>query len=137
MRRAPKPLHLSDGEPRSVRFTYGTFQRIRDSTGIELEDFRDRAKMVQLVTRHLPIMIWAALVKEDRKALNAEDVSDLIDFEDMPRIAEELMAAMGGGDYPTAAAAAEAAAAANGSLSTDAGLPLESISESVTVNSGG
>lgn len=139
MARGTRPLTLSDGEPREMRFTFGTLERIRERAGIELEDFRDKTRMAQLVTRNLPLFIWAALTAEHRATLKPEHVGDLIDFEDLPRITEQLMAAMGGGpDHPMPAAAeAPAAAIATGSPSNGAAPSLESIGDFVTANSGG
>ena len=122
-----------------MRFTFGTLERIRERAGIELEDFRDKGRMAQLVTRHLPLFIWAALTAEHRDRIRPEELGDLIDFEDLPRITEQLMTAMGGGPENPTPAAAEAAPAAvrNDSPSNGAGLLLESTGEYVTANSGG
>lgn len=138
MARAKRPLTLSDGEPREMRFTFGTLERIRERAGIELEDFRDKARMAQLVTRHLPLFIWAALTAEHRAAIKPDELGDLIDFEDLPRITEQLMAAMGGGpEHPTQTAAEAAPAAVNGSPSIGAEPLPESIGDFATANSGG
>jgi hypothetical protein len=122
-----------------MRFTFGTLERIRERAGIELEDFRDKGRMAQLVTRHLPLFIWAALTAEHRAKIKPEDLGDLIDFEDLPRITEQLMTAMGGGPENPTPAAAEAApaAATNGSPSNGAGPSLESTGEFLIVTSGG
>jgi len=121
-----------------MRFTFGTLERIREHAGIELEDFRDKARMAQLVTRNLPLFIWAALTAEYRAQLKPSDIGDLIDFEDLPRITEQLMAAMGGGpERPTEPAAETAPAAVNGSPLIGAEPLPESIGDFVTANSGG
>jgi hypothetical protein len=136
MARKTHTLTLSDGEPRQVRFTWATLDRIRDRAGIELEDFRDKQRMAQVVTRHLPLFIWAALIKQERERLPLDDIGDLIDFDDLPRISGELMAAMGGGpENPIEAAAT--VAAVNGSPSTGAEQWPELNSASASANSGG
>lgn len=138
MAKGTKPLTLSDGEPRELRFTFGTLERIRERAGIELEDFRDKARMAQLVTRHLPLFIWAALTAEHRAKVKPEELGDLIDFEDLPRITEQLMAAMGGGpENPTPAAAEAAPEAVKDSASNGAAPLPEFTGDYVTANSGG
>jgi hypothetical protein len=138
MARGTRALTLSDGEPREMRFTFGTLERIRERAGIELEDFRDKARMAQLVTRNLPLFIWAALTAEYRDRIRPDEIGDLIDFEDLPRITEQLMAAMGGGpEHPMPAAAEAPAAAVNGSPSNGAEQSLEFTGDLVTVSSGG
>jgi hypothetical protein len=130
------PLTLSEGEPLRVRFTFASMDKLRDKSGIELEDFRDKDKMTRLITGNLSLFIWCCLLKKYRDTMTPDDIAENIDFVDLPRITGELMAAIGG-DAPDVPTTAVRTTPANDSPSNGVEHSQDLNSDYAIANSGG
>jgi hypothetical protein len=82
---------LSDGKAREVRFTFGTFARLRESTGLRMQDFAIGGRGQTELLDHLPQFIHALLVPSERKAITAAEIAELILPQDLKRIASSVM----------------------------------------------
>ena len=86
------PLTLSDGKPRTLRYTLGSFRRLRER-GIDLMTMPEEQLLFSVVE-----FLWAGLVWEDG-TLTPETVAELVPLADAARVLEAITTALGANQH--------------------------------------
>lgn len=106
-------IHLD--RPRTLAFTLGAVQRIKDATGISVLALARQGEgaLKEALMDHIGVFLWAMLVKEDRD-ITAEDLADLIHLGNLDQVATQLGGLMGASAPPQRSPSGEGAAGNGG-----------------------
>lgn len=85
-----KTITLELDRVRTLKFTLNSLEIIEDLTGESLDKIGQSMNM-----KTLKALLFAGLVHED-KELTAEQVGDMIEFDDLERVSSALSEALGG-----------------------------------------
>jgi hypothetical protein len=86
---------LDLGKPRTLAFTLGAMQRIKEKTGHSVLELAAAAKdrdgsLGATMLDQIHVWIWAMMEKTDRGELSPEDVADLLHPGSLPAITEAI-----------------------------------------------